>query len=66
MASVRASRHERHREAKIVTSNEHGEGTGNEMRDESASQKRYIRGIKYKNEVRAYVPTFHWMEFTME
>ena len=32
MASVRASRHERHREAKIVTSKEHGEGTGNEMR----------------------------------
>ena len=32
MASVRASRHERHREAKVVTSKEHGEGTGKEMR----------------------------------
>ena len=53
MASVQASRHERHREAKIVTSKEHGEGTGNEMRV-PLKNATYVGSSKRMR----YVPTY--------
>jgi hypothetical protein len=53
MASVRATRHERHREAKVVTSKEHGEETGKEIRV-PLKNATYVGSSKRMR----YVPTY--------